>query len=71
MTRGLTLFSIPDCFYSKHVHKIFSNRCANRPYRVNTEVKRKDRAGFAPKTGNKKTDALFMRTKTEHSDIKK
>ncbi len=34
-------------------------------------MKRKARAGFAPKTGNKQTDALFLRTKTKHPDIKK
>jgi hypothetical protein len=34
-------------------------------------MKRKARAGFAPKTGNKQTDALFLRTKIKHPDIKK
>jgi len=34
-------------------------------------MKRIARAGFAPNTGNKQTDALFLRTKTKHPDIKK
>ncbi len=34
-------------------------------------MKRKTRTGFAPKTGNKQTDALFLRTKFKYYPLQR
>jgi len=70
MTRGLKRSSIPDCFYSKHVQNIFSNRCANQSVRGASAFIQKNRRLSAPNKSSINPDALFLRIKSKTHELK-